>query len=94
MATGKKEGDANSIISGDSAQVTNKKLEALTNENDSTVGSSSYLIKKAIEELGQLPNIRTDAISLIQKEVNNGSYCRDEVKIAKRVIDDHIKSTM
>ncbi len=95
MKIGKKTTGATSYTSGVSAYKKAAKVESKSSVNDSVEVSSSFsLVQKAVEELKLVPDIRTEAIAGIQKEFDDGSYHRDEVKVAEKVIEDHMKPSV
>ena len=70
-----------------------KRVQAPAAVNDSVeVSPSAALFQKAVGALGDVPDIRTEAISGIQQELDEGRYQRDERVVAERLIDDHIIS--
>lgn len=95
MKIGKKTTGSASYTAGVSAYKQNAKVESRSNVDDSVEVSSSFsLVQKAVEALRQVPDIRPEAVSGIQQEMANGSYYRDEVKVAKKVIEDHFKPSI
>jgi len=60
-------------------------------ESDSVeVSASGSLFQVAKEAIAEVPDIRTEAVAPIQKEMDDGTYHRDEHEVAEKVIDDHI----
>jgi len=56
------------------------------------VSPSAALFQKAVDSMSNVPDIRTEALSGIQKEFQDGSYHRDETEVADKVIADYLTS--
>ena len=70
-----------------------QKVEAPSSVNDSLeVSESAGLFQKAVDAIQNVPDIRMEAVSGIQQEFKDGSYHRDEVEVAEKVIQDGIDS--
>ncbi|CAM2066966.1 Flagellar biosynthesis anti-sigma factor FlgM [Sulfidibacter corallicola] len=70
-----------------------KRAEAVEAPSDSVeVSVSGSLFQRAVDSLRQAPDIRSEAISGIQREFAEGTYHRDEREVAKKVIDESLNS--
>jgi len=92
MKIGKKTTASANYTKGVSTYQKAANIDSRSSVDDSVEVSSSFsLVQKAVEALADVPDIRPAAISGIQQEMANGTYHRDEVKVAERVIEDHMK---
>lgn len=67
-----------------------QKLPSTKTDDSIDVSKSASLFQKASAALNNVPDVRTDAIAGIQRELNEGTYQRDETQVAERVIQDYI----
>jgi flagellar biosynthesis anti-sigma factor FlgM len=58
------------------------------------VSESAGLFQKAVDAVSDVPDIRMEAIEGIQRELEDGSYHRDESEVAERVISDYLESPL
>jgi anti-sigma28 factor (negative regulator of flagellin synthesis) len=56
------------------------------------VSQSANLFQKAVDLVNDVPDVRTEAIEGIQQELDDGSYHRDEVEVAGKVLQDYLTS--
>jgi len=69
-----------------------KSNEAAKQGGDSVeVSESAGLYQKAMDVAAAAPDIRTEAVSGIQKEFADGTYHRDETEVAEKVIQDYME---
>ncbi len=71
---------------------TQKAQESTSLDDSIEVSPSAALFQKAVDSSKNVPDIRTNAISGIQKEFQDGSYYRDETEVADKVITDYLTS--
>ena len=69
-----------------------KASESASLDDSIEVSASGGLFQKAAEMINDVPDVRTEAISGIQNEFEDGSYHRDETEVADKVIEDYLTS--
>ncbi|MCB1052597.1 MAG: flagellar biosynthesis anti-sigma factor FlgM [Acidobacteria bacterium] len=75
---------------------TSKKVDRVNAsvERDDSVelSQSASILPLALDVLERTPDIRSEAVDPIRQELADGKYHRDEVKVAEKVIEDHLVS--
>ncbi len=62
-------------------------------ESDSVeMSESGSLFQAALTAVKDVPDIRTEAVAPIQKEMDDGSYHRDEHEVAEKIVQDHVNT--
>lgn len=62
-------------------------------ESDSVeMSGTGSMFATATEALKSVPEIRTEAVAPIQKEMDEGKYHRDEYEVAEKIVEDHINT--
>lgn len=67
-------------------------VESTALDDSLEVSGKAAVFQKAVGMVDNVPDVRTEAVSGIQKEFEDGSYHRDETEVADKVIADYLTS--
>lgn len=95
MKVGKKSVTSTSYTQATSAYARNAGVRTSPSIDDSVdLSRSVEHVARAVAMVSQVPDVRMEAIRPIQAELDQGTYHRDEVKVAQKVIEDHLTPSL
>jgi flagellar biosynthesis anti-sigma factor FlgM len=59
-----------------------------------SISAEAGQVQQAKEALANLPDVRMEMVSALQSEIDSGQYQRDSHQVAKRMVNEHLRSSI